>query len=128
MNPADLIYSEEHEWLRIEQDDTCVIGITEFAADSLGDIVFVELPSVGTKLEQFQKMGEVESVKAVSDLYSPISGLVTEINESLDDNPELVNEEAFGQGWMLRVTITDSSELNKLMTNQQYEDFLAQQQ
>ena len=92
MNPPDLRYSKEHEWLRLESDDIGIVGITEFAADSLGDVVFVELPEVGAKLVQFEKMGEIESVKAVSDLFTPVSGEVLERNEQLEDGPQLVND------------------------------------
>jgi glycine cleavage system H protein len=127
MNPPDLKYSEEHEWVRLDSDGVAVVGITEFAAESLGDVVFVELPDVGTQLVQFAKMGEIESVKAVSDLYSPVSGTVSERNETLIDTPELVNENAYDDGWMLKVTLSDASEVDKLMSAEQYDSFLAAQ-
>jgi glycine cleavage system H protein len=127
MIPHDLKYSEEHEWVRVESDSLVVIGITDFAAESLGDVVFVDLPEVGATLKQFGKMGEIESVKAVSDLYSPVSGRVTERNEDLLNNPEKVNENAYEDGWMLRVEIADASELDKLMSAGDYESFLASQ-
>jgi glycine cleavage system H protein len=127
MIPHDLKYSEEHEWVRVESDSLVVIGITDFAAESLGDVVFVDLPEVGRELKQFGKMGEIESVKAVSDLYSPVSGRVTERNEDLLNSPEKVNENAYEDGWMLRVEITDASELDKLMSAGDYESFLASQ-
>ena len=120
MNPEDLKYSEEHEWLRMEGDNA-VIGITHFAQDSLGDVVFVELPEVGSDVEQFQKMGEIESVKAVSDLYSPVGGRVIEVNESLVDSPELVNDSPYEDGWMLRVEVADSSEIKRLMSASEYD-------
>ena len=120
MNPEDLKYSEEHEWLRMEGDDA-VIGITHFAQDSLGDVVFVELPEVGSDVEQFQKMGEIESVKAVSDLYSPVGGRVIEVNDSLVDSPELVNDSPYEDGWMLRVEVADSSEIERLMSASEYD-------
>ena len=120
MNPEDLKYSEEHEWLRME-GDAAVIGITHFAQDSLGDVVFVELPEVGSDVEQFQKMGEIESVKAVSDLYSPVGGRVIEVNESLVDSPELVNDSPYEDGWMLRVEVADSSEIERLMSASEYD-------
>ena len=94
-----LKYSEEHEWVRLESDGTAVVGITDFAAESLGDVVFVELPEVGAELVQFEKMGEIESVKAVSDLYSPVSGTIAERNDSVIDSPELVNDSPFDLGW-----------------------------
>ena len=127
MNPQDLRYSKEHEWLRLESDDTGVVGITEFATDSLGDIVFVELPEVGAELTRSEKMGEIESVKAVSDLYSPVSGHVAERNERLTDSPELVNDGPYESGWMIKVTLSDASEADLLLSADQYESFLAAQ-
>ena len=126
MNPEDLKYSEEHEWLRMEGDNA-VIGITHFAQDSLGDVVFVELPEVGSDVEQFQKMGEIESVKAVSDLYSPVGGRVIEVNESLVDSPELVNDSPYEDGWMLRVAVADSSEIERLMSASEYDALIESQ-
>ena len=125
MNPPDLKYSKEHEWLRVESDNVVVIGITEFAAESLGDVVFVELPDVGADLSQFDKMGEIESVKAVSDLFTPVGGKVLERNEQIIDSPQLVNENSFDSGWMLRIQLSDPSELDKLMSAEEYEAFLA---
>ena len=124
MNPPDLKYSKEHEWVRSESDSVVVMGITEFAQDSLGDVVFVEIPDEDAELTQGEKMGEIESVKAVSDLYSPVSGKVIERNESLIDNPELVNEGPFEQGWMLKVEIKDCSELDNLLSADDYNSFL----
>ena len=128
MNPPELRYSKEHEWLRVESDGTAVLGITEFATESLGDVVFVELPDVGAELGQFEKMGEIESVKAVSDLYSPVAGRVVERNERLADNPELVNAGPFDSGWMLKVELSDASQVDQLMSAQEYESFLASQE
>ena len=119
MNPEDLKYSEEHEWLRME-GDTAVIGITHFAQDSLGDVVFVELPDVGSDVEQFEKMGEIESVKAVSDLYCPVGGRVVEVNDSLNDSPELVNDSPYEEGWMIKVEVSDGSEIDRLMSASEY--------
>ena len=124
MNPPDLKYSKEHEWVRSESDSVVVMGITEFAQDSLGDVVFVEIPDEDAELTQGEKMGEIESVKAVSDLYSPVSGKVIKRNESLIDNPELVNEGPFEQGWMLNVEIKDASELDNLLSADDYNSFL----
>ena len=124
MNPPDLKYSKEHEWVRSESDSVVVMGITEFAQDSLGDVVFVEIPDEDAELTQGEKMGEIESVKAVSDLYSPVSGKVIMRNESLIDNPELVNEGPFEQGWMLKVEIKDASELDNLLSADDYNSFL----
>ncbi len=125
MNPSDLRYSKEHEWLRMESDDVGVVGITEFAADSLGDVVFVELPEVGATLVQFEKMGEIESVKAVSDLFTPISGEVIERNEELIDGPEKVNDSPFHFGWMLRVQISDTSEVDNLLSAEEYDALIS---
>ena len=127
MTPEDLKYSEEHEWVRIEADGAAVVGITDFAAESLGDVVFVELPDVGSSLTQFEKMGEIESVKAVSDLYSPVSGTITERNDSVIDSPELVNDSPYGSGWMLRVNLSDSAELDNLMNHTEYQAMLEAQ-
>ena len=128
MNPPDLKYSEEHEWVRVESGNVVVIGITEFAAESLGDVVFVELPEAGTKLSQFEKMGEIESVKAVNDLYSPVTGQISERNEQVIDNPQLVNDSPYEAGWMLKVEISDSSQLDKLLDAARYDALLAAQE
>lgn len=126
MNPEHLKYSEEHEWLRLD-GDTAIIGITYFAQDSLGDVVFVELPEVGSDVKQFEKMGEIESVKAVSDLYSPIGGRVVEINESLADSPELVNDSPYEDGWMIKVEMADDSEIERLMNASEYDSLVESQ-
>jgi glycine cleavage system H protein len=117
--PAELRYSKEHEWVRID-GTTGTIGITSFAADELGDIVFVELPKVGASLSQFGSFGVVESVKAVSDLYAPISGTVTEVNERLSSEPELLNTDAFGEGWIAKLDLTDAGEVEQLMDADAY--------
>jgi len=112
--PNDLRYSKDHEWVRAE-GSTATIGITSFAADELGDIVFVELPEVGAALKQFAAFGVVESVKAVSDLFSPVSGTVSEVNGRLQSEPELLNSDPFGDGWIARVETTDGDELKDLL-------------
>jgi glycine cleavage system H protein len=119
--PDDLRYSKEHEWVRAD-GTRATIGITSFAADELGDIVFVELPEVGASLKQFQTFGVVESVKAVSDLYSPVSGEVVEVNEALREGPELLNSDPFGEGWILKVELADAAELDVLMDAAAYAD------
>ena len=119
--PDDLRYSKEHEWVRAE-GSRATIGITSFAADELGDIVFVELPEGGASLQQFQTFGVVESVKAVSDLFSPVSGEVVEVNEALRDAPELLNSDPFGEGWILKVELADAAELGVLMDAATYTD------
>ena len=117
--PNDLRYSKEHEWVRVE-DGRATIGITSFAADELGDIVFIELPEVAATLSQFGTFGVVESVKAVSDLYSPVSGQVVEVNEALRDKPELLNADPFGEGWIARVKLSDAAEVDALMDADAY--------
>ena len=119
--PDDLRYSKEHEWVRVD-GSRATIGITSFAAEELGDIVFVELPEVGAVLKQFATFGVVESVKAVSDLYAPVSGEVMEVNDALRDAPELLNSDPFGEGWIAKVELADPSELDALMDAAAYAD------
>ena len=114
MVPTDLRYTKDHEWVRVEGDEA-TIGITEYAADQLGDIVFVELPDSGRSLDQFATFGVVESVKAVSDLFAPVAGEVVEGNPALAGQPELVNQDPYGAGWMLRVKVTDAAQLDDLL-------------
>lgn len=115
----DLLYSKTHEWVRVE-DEIAVIGITDFAQEQLGDITYVELPAVGDVLEAGQEMGSVESVKAASELYCPVSGEVIEVNEDLESAPEKVNSDPFGEGWMLRVRL--SAEPSDLLSPEEYEE------
>ena len=124
LGPYDCKYSNEHEWIKMESDTQALAGITVYAQDQLGDIVYVDLPKLGATIKFMEKMGEVESVKAVSDLYSPITGEITEVNDRLLDHPELVNEDPLGEGWMVRVTISDATELDQLMTAEEYESFI----
>ncbi len=114
MVPGDLRYTKEHEWVRVDGDEA-TIGITKFAADQLGDVVFVELPAPGKSLVQFATFGVVESVKAVSDLFAPITGEVVATNTALDGAPELVNTDPYGEGWMVRVRIGDAAQLDALL-------------
>ena len=127
MSPENRKYTEEHEWVMIDESnsDTAVAGITDYAQDQLGDIVFFDLPKVGDSVAHLGKMGEVESVKAVSDLFSPINGMVTEINEKLLDHPELVNDDPFGEGWLIKVAMTDVAEMDGLMSSNDYDAFIA---
>jgi glycine cleavage system H protein len=125
--PDDRRYSKEHEWVSA-QGDTRRIGITEFAQDQLGDIVYVDLPQAGAQLVQFEKMGEIESVKAVSDLYSPVSGDVIATNHAVVETPELVNTAPYGQGWLLEVRLSDPSQLDALLSATDYDAFTSQQQ
>ena len=124
MSPDDRKYSKEHEWIKMEDAIQALAGITVYAQDQLGDIVYVDLPKLGATIKFMEKMGEVESVKAVSDLYSPITGEITEVNDRLLDHPELVNEDPLGEGWMVRVNISDATELDHLMTAEEYESFI----
>src|SRR3990170_842083 len=119
MYPKDLRYSSEHEWAKVEGGRVRV-GITKFAADKLSDIVFVELPQIGARVEFMQPCGVIESVKAVSDIYSPVAGKVVEVNTALADTPEVVNSDPYGRGWIIFVEPKDAGELQKLMTAQQY--------
>ena len=121
MVPPDLRYTKEHEWVRIAGDEATV-GITEFAAHELGDVVFVELPAVGTQVEQHATFGVVESVKAVSDLFAPVSGEVLAINEALAETPELVNGDPYGEGWMIRLRMRDPAEPGVLLDAGAYDD------
>jgi glycine cleavage system H protein len=118
--PKEFKYSEEHEWVKVEGNQVR-IGITDFAQSELGDIVFVELPEVGDEIEADEPFGSVESVKTVSELYAPLSGKVVAVNEDLDDSPELVNESPYEKAWMITIELSDESELDKLMTAEQYE-------
>jgi len=122
----ELRYSKEHEWVRVE-GDIATVGITDYAQEQLGDLVYLDLPKVGTAVHQFEKLGEIESVKAVSDLFSPVSGEVTERNEEAVKSPELVNQDPYGRGWLVRLTLSDASEVDKLLTAEQYEEFVAQE-
>jgi glycine cleavage system H protein len=123
-NPAELLYSKSHEWTRIE-GDTATCGITHHAQAALGDVVHVELPSVGDDASKGSSVGEIESVKAVSDIYAPVSGEVVGVNEALDDSPEDVNADPYGKGWLFKIQLSDKSELNGLMSAADYEDLLA---
>ena len=124
MNPDGLRYSKEHEWVRVDDDGSAVVGITAFAAESLGDVVFVDLPDEGSTVSQFEKFGEIESVKAVSDLSAPVSGSITERNQRIIDNPQLVNDGPYEDGWLLRLALSNRSEVDKLMSASEYETFL----
>ena len=118
--PADLLYSKEHEWVRVD-GDTATIGITDYAQNSLGDIVYVELPRVGKQIDQFGNIGVVESVKAVSDLFTPIGGEIVEVNSALDADPAAVNRDPYGEGWLFKVKLKDVNEKNNLLSPDDYE-------
>lgn len=124
--PTDRRYSREHEWVLPEdgKDGTALVGITDYAQEELGDIVFLSLPEIGARVTQYGKLGEVESVKAVSDLFAPVSGEVVEVHQDLLEHPEWVNEDPFGKAWMVRVRMSDRADLANLMTAEQYARFL----
>jgi glycine cleavage system H protein len=124
MVPTDLRYTNDHEWVRVDGDEA-TIGITEYAADQLGDIVFVELPDVGRSVAQAAAFGVVESVKAVSDLFAPVGGEVVAANDDLSGNPELVNSDPYGAGWMIRVTLADAAQLDGLLDADAYDALIA---
>ncbi len=122
----DLYYSEDHEWIR-EEEDYLLIGITDFAQEELGDIVFVELPEVDEEFDKDDSFGVLESVKAVSDTFIPISGKVIEVNEDLIDNPELINNDPYGDGWLIKVDPADDSELDELLSAEEYAEFIEEE-
>ena len=120
--PEDLHYSKDHEWVRVE-GDVGVIGITDHAQNSLGDVVYVELPKAGDSFSAHEPFGSVESVKAVSEIFTPVGGEVVEVNEALQDEPERVNTDPYGEGWMIRVRMTNPGEVDSLLSAAEYEDF-----
>lgn len=126
MIPSNLRYHEEHEWVRVEGAQA-TIGISHFAQDALGDIVFIDLPKVGAKITAGQQVGEVESTKTTSTIYTPVSGTIAKVNADLKDHPEVVNSDPYGKGWMVVVDLTAATEVERLMTAAQYEAFLSKQ-
>ena len=124
MNPNEYKYTREHEWFCPEAENTGKTGLTKYAENQLGDIVFLDLPAPGTRVRQFEKMGEIESVKAVTDLFSPVSGEVVEINTEAVDNPNLVNEDPYGAGWLVRLELNKPSELDALMSSDAYDKYV----
>jgi len=120
--PEDLHYSKDHEWVRVDGEQA-IIGITDYAQNSLGDVVYVELPKAGDEFAANEPFGSVESVKAVSEVFTPIAGAVVQINESLADEPEIVNSDPYGQGWMIRLKMANPGEVDSLLTAAEYEDF-----
>ena len=122
-SPADRKYTREHEWVKVD-GDTGTVGITDYAQDQLGDIVFVDMPAPGTTVTALAKFGEIESVKAVSELFSPVSGEVVERNDGLEGSTQWVNDDPYGDGWMIRVRLSDAGEVGALMSADDYEEFL----
>jgi glycine cleavage system H protein len=125
--PDDLLYTREHEWARTERDGRVRVGITDFAQDALGDVVYVDLPEEGTEVRGGEPLGEVESTKSVSDVYSPVSGVVVERNTVLEESPELVNEDPYGDGWMVVIELSDADELDALLGPEAYQAFLEEE-
>ena len=126
--PNDRKYSKEHEWVLIEENGRVLVGITHYAQDQLGDLVFLDLLETGTIVKQFENIGEIESVKSVSDIYSPISGEIVQENTKVKDQPALVNSDPYGEGWLVRIAMSDPSELENLLSARQYEAFLVAQE
>ena len=122
--PADLKYTREHEWLRLGDDGTAIIGVTDFAQENLGDITFVELPEIGSSLGKGEVFGVVESVKAASDLYLPVGGEILAVNEKLDEAPELVNNDPYGTGWLIKIKVADPVEIESLLAAADYEKII----
>jgi glycine cleavage system H protein len=120
--PDDLHYSKDHEWVRVD-GNVAVVGITDYAQDSLGDVVYVELPKVGEKFAANESFGSVESVKAVSEVFCPVAGEIVGVNDSLNDAPEKVNQDPYGEGWMIRVAMSNPGEVDSMLTAAEYEDF-----
>lgn len=125
--PEDLKYTEEHEWVKIEDDGTVTIGITDYAQDQLGDVVYLELPKDGEEVRKEESVGIIESIKTVSELYAPLTGMIIEINEPLLDSPEIINDDPYGEGWLLKMNLVDETELEDLLDNDQYAEFVAEQ-
>ena len=123
MYPSDYLYSREHEWVRV-MDDLCVLGITEFAQQELGEVVFVELPEVGQVFNAQDELGTIESVKAVAEVYSPVAGEVVEINDAVVDDPELLNDDPHGEGWLVKIRFSSADDLKALMNAEAYEEYI----
>jgi len=123
--PSDLKYTKEHEWIRDNGDGTATVGITEFAQSELGDIVFVEIEPEGFEFNQDEVFGTVEAVKTVSELFAPVAGEIVEINEQLEMEPELVNEDPYNEGWMVKISVSDSSQFDDLMSSEEYQEIVA---
>jgi len=123
MYPEDILYAENHEWLRVE-NGTATVGVDHYAQDQLGDLVFIELPHIGDEFAREEPFGVIESVKAVADFYMPVGGTVIEVNEELLDAPEVINEDPYGDGWIIKIEIADEAELDELMDSDTYTDYL----
>jgi glycine cleavage system H protein len=122
MYPSDYLYTRDHEWIRVE-DDLCVLGITDFAQQELGEVVFVEMPEVGQVFDAHDELGTIESVKAVAEVFTPVAGEVVEINEALADDPELINDDPHGEGWLVKIRFSSADDLKDLLDAEAYEEF-----
>jgi glycine cleavage system H protein len=122
MYPSEYLYSREHEWVRVD-DDVCVLGITEHAQKELGEVVFVELPEIGQVFDAGDELGTIESVKAVAEVFTPVAGEVIEVNEAVSDDPELLNEDPHGEGWLIKIRFSSASDLKELMNAEKYEEY-----
>lgn len=124
MNPSDRLYTKEHEWAEVGEDNVVVVGITDFAQKELGDVVFVELPEVGQSFQANDEIGTIESVKAVAEVYTPVSGEIVEVNESLIDEPAVLNDDPFNEGWLVKIRMDDPEEAEGLMSSDEYDAFV----
>lgn len=124
MYPSDYLYSKDHEWIRVE-DDVCVLGITEFAQQELGEVVFVEMPEIGQVFDSNDEIGTIESVKAVAEVYTPLAGEVIDVNEAVIDDPEILNDDPQGEGWLVKIRHSSAADLKALMNAEAYEEFVA---
>lgn len=123
MYPTEYLYSREHEWVRVE-DDVVVLGITEFAQQELGEVVFVELPEIGQVFDASDELGTIESVKAVAEIYTPVAGEIIEVNDAVVDDPELLNEDPHGEGWLMKIRFSSAADLKNLMNAEKYEEYV----
>jgi len=121
--PEDLLYTEEHEWVYVE-GDTAIVGITDYAQGELGDVVFVELPEVGDHVQQMEPFGSIEAVKTVSDIFAPVSGEVIEVNSNLEENPQLINQDPYGEGWIIKIKMANAKETEGLLTPEEYHNMI----
>ena len=124
MQNQEILYTKDHEWLKHNHDSIYIVGITTYAATQLGDIVYIDLPNQNSSVNQFEKLGEIESVKAVSDIYAPISGKIIEVNSDLNDHPELINDSAFDKGWLVKILVDNQFELSNLMNQTSYNSLI----
>jgi glycine cleavage system H protein len=122
--PGNLLFTKEHEWVKVD-DSTATIGITDYAQGELGDIVFVELPETGTEVKQMEAFGTIEAVKTVADLYSPVSGEIEEVNSAIEETPEIINQDPYGKGWIIKVRLSDKAELEELLSPGEYSDLIS---